>query len=60
MKAAIIVLLLAAIPAAPRPAAPGFGSASGLQDVSDFLRIGGAVTNVCAPFPCYAGGYTGP
>jgi len=27
---------------------------------SDFLRVGGTVTNPCAPKPCYAGGWTGP
>jgi len=26
----------------------------------EFLRDGGAVTNPCAPGPCFAGGYTGP
>ena len=36
------------------------GIPAGLQEVSDFLRIDGAVTNVCGPFPCYAGGYSGP
>ncbi len=36
------------------------GAPSALQLISDFLKPTGAVTNVCGPSPCYAGGYTGP
>jgi hypothetical protein len=27
---------------------------------SEFLRVGGALVDVCGPKPCYAGGWTGP
>jgi hypothetical protein len=36
------------------------GAPAALQLVSDFLRPNGAVTDVCGPAPCYAGGWTGP
>ena len=36
------------------------GAPSALQLISDFLKPTGAVTNVCGPAPCYAGGYAGP
>jgi hypothetical protein len=32
----------------------------GRQVISDFLRIGGTVSNGCGPRPCYIDGYTGP
>ena len=31
----------------------------GLQEVSNFLQVNGAVQNVCGASPCYAGGWTG-
>jgi hypothetical protein len=36
------------------------GAPGALQQVSDFLAPAGAVTDVCGPSPCYAGGWTGP
>jgi hypothetical protein len=30
------------------------------QQKSDFLRVGGTLTDPCAPLPCYADGFTGP
>ena len=36
------------------------GAPDALQLISDFLRPDGAVTDVCGPAPCYAGGWTGP
>jgi hypothetical protein len=35
------------------------GLPDGLAEVSNFLRVNGAITNVCGPLPCYGGGWTG-
>ncbi len=32
----------------------------GRTQKSDFLRTGGGLTDICAPLPCFAGGFTGP
>jgi hypothetical protein len=36
------------------------GAPDALKMVSQFLRPQGAITDVCAGHPCYAGGWTGP
>jgi hypothetical protein len=36
------------------------GAPGALRMVSQFLRPNGAITDVCAGAPCYAGGWTGP
>ena len=36
------------------------GAPDALRMVSQFLRPQGAITDVCAGHPCYAGGWTGP
>ena len=36
------------------------GAPQAVQLISDFLQADGAVTNVCGPAPCFAGGFTGP
>jgi hypothetical protein len=35
------------------------GASQGLGLISQFLSPGGAITDVCAGEPCYAGGWTG-